>query len=436
MLRLLHLSDIHFSRRSGTHYDLDEHTRDLLVSDLKNELQKGAFTGCVITGDIAYSGSEIEYTKASEFLSTLSKELNFPLGSIWIVPGNHDYNRKIAVDSKTLRDLTVKLRNIAATEINREIEEYSTSSEHKEKLYSPLAAYNEFAKQFNCDISSEKSYWDFQIPFDGNPDIFLYIRGLNSVIISSAEDDDQNDNTRMVMSLRQCQLKPVQNGIKISLNHHPFSWLRNARELQTELGNSFNIQLFGHEHEPRVDTINGSIHIHAGAVHPEKNNGASVPCYNILEFSVHQDEKNDIIKLKPISKSYDFKDGRFKTIEQRQGPDHRYEFPIPKRISDQKSVVQNQHIQEQKNTPLTSLNTMQEIRTLQVRFYGLSFYQQFEILQNLKIAEDSDSELLENKKFGLFFQRAKDKKLLKKMWDLVEAKRPVGEKTSNPFTQE
>lgn len=434
MIRLLHLSDIHFSKRSGTHYDLDQHVRDLLIADLKNQLQNGSFTGCMITGDIAFSGKEIEYDRALVFLTTLSEELNFPLGSIWVVPGNHDFDRKTATDSKTLRDVTDKLRKINESEINKEIEEYSTSIEHKEILYTPLSFYNKFAKQFNCDINSGKSYWDIQIPFTEHPDAFLYIRGLNSVLISSSDDGEKNDGTRMIMSLRQCQLKPMEDGIKVSLCHHPFSWIRNAKELQRELGNSFHVQLFGHEHEPRIDKINDSVLIHAGAVHPERNEGAAVPSYNILEFTAHHESKNDVIKLKTISRLYDFKDGSYRTIQPKQGPEHRYEFPLSKRITSlQPAVSKSEPALEQKAPHLSSLDELTAIRTLQVRFYGLSFFQQLEILQNLKIVKDGDSEYLENKKFSPFFHRAKDGNHLKEMWEMVEQKRPSGKKTINPF---
>lgn len=435
MVRLLHLSDIHFSKRSGTHYDLDQHVRDLLIADLKNELKQGVFTGCVITGDIAFSGKENEYKTALEFLTTLSKELNFPLGAIWLVPGNHDYDRKIASDSKTLRDLTDKLRKINDNEINKEIEEYATSEEHKNKLYSPLSSYNEFAKKFNCDVGPDKSFWDIQIPFPDFPDTFLYIRGLNSVLISSSEDSDKNDSMKMVMSVRQCQLKPVNDGIKISLCHHPFSWIRNSKELQRELGNSFNVQLFGHEHEPRIDELNGSVLIHAGAVHPERHEGAAVPSYNILEFSFHQKAKNDVIKLKTLSRVYDFKDGRYKTIEPKRGPEHRHEFPLDKRVTTPQMAKVTVASDALKNAQKPGLDELQAIRTLQVRFYGLSFFQQIEILQGLGIVQDDDSELLENKKFGPFFYRAKDKKLLAEMWERVGKKRPIYEETTNPFKQ-
>lgn len=451
MVRLLHLSDIHFSKRSNTHYDLDQHVRDELSAELKTQLQHGAFTGCVITGDIAFSGNDIEYDEALKFLSTLSEELGFPLGSIWIVPGNHDYNRGAADDSRILRDLIRDFRKFKEADLNKQIVEYSTSIEHKDKLFNPLTAYNGFAKQFNCDISSEKSFWDAQIQLSENPKVNLYLRGLNSCLISSFEDDDKNDHTKMIMSLRQCQLGPKTDGIKMSLCHHPISWIRNGKELQTQLGNSFHVQLFGHEHEPSVDELNGSVLVHAGAVHPERNEGAAVPTYNILEFSVHQEEKNELVKLNVISRSYDIKAGRYKTIEPKKGFDHRYTFPLPKQgpVKQVDSVVTAPvaasasgpvtapvaaSVAAAHPAPMSELDEQLAIRTLQVHFYSLIFYQQLEILQKLDLVTVADNEILEKKKFSTFFQRAKEKDLLEEMWRMVSLKRGIGI-NDNPFRQ-
>ncbi|WP_374034312.1 metallophosphoesterase [Bdellovibrio bacteriovorus] len=438
MVRLLHLSDIHFSKRSNTHYDLDQHVRDMLLAELKEQLVHGAFTGCVITGDIGYSGAEIEYKAAFVFLTDLSRELGFPLGSIWIVPGNHDYDRKSAGDSIIVRDLVEKFRKIKEQEITKQVEVYSTSLEHKEKLFSPLNAYVDFAKQFNCEISPEKSFWDIQIPLSDTPNIYLYIRGMNSCLISSFEDSHINDQTRMIMSLRQCQLGPKSDGVRMSLCHHPIKWLRNGSELQTQLSNSFDIQLYGHEHTPRIDEFNDSVLIHAGAVHPERDEGAAMPSYNILEFTVHPEEMNEVVKLNVVSRSYDFKNGRFITIEPRKGHGHRYSFRLPKQAALKQNVLAATTpaytaVASAQNSQPAKLDEQLAIRTLQVHFYTLSFYQQLDILQKLGLSSEADSENLEKKRFGPFFQRAKDRNLLGEVWQKVSDKLSLNEKTVNPF---
>jgi len=138
MVRLLHLSDIHFSKLANTAYDLDQHVRDLLVADLKSQLNNGHFTGCLITGDIAFSGQEIEYKTASDFLDSLSTILGFPIGSIWVVPGNHDSDRSVSKNNLLLQDVIKKFRfELPVNQINDKIRAYSSSPEHKDTLLSP-----------------------------------------------------------------------------------------------------------------------------------------------------------------------------------------------------------------------------------------------------------------------------------------------------------
>jgi 3',5'-cyclic AMP phosphodiesterase CpdA len=93
-LVFLHLSDIHFSKRSGRAGDLDE--------DLRRELEADAlgvrrtfdhFTGILVSGDIAFSGQSAEYDTAKSWLNRLCAALGCPPEDVWVVPGNHDVER-------------------------------------------------------------------------------------------------------------------------------------------------------------------------------------------------------------------------------------------------------------------------------------------------------------------------------------------------------
>lgn len=433
MIRLLHLSDIHFSKRSGTHYDLDEHVRNLILTDLKEQVVNGPLTGCLVTGDIAFSGQEKEYEKALEFFASLSSELNFQEGAFWVVPGNHDYDRKAALDSIIVSELIEKFRKIDENEINDHIQKYSTSVEHKAKLYSPLNAFNNFAKKFGCSISPDLSFWDNRISLSESPELFLYIRGLNSALISSSQDDKKNDNTRMVMSLRQCQHKKVEDGLVMTLCHHPMSWLRNGEVLETELCNNAHIQLYGHQHENRIREIDKSVIIHAGAVHPERPHaGASIPSYNILEFSVEQETKSTVIALKVISRAYDFNEGIFKNIETKNGLNHKFKYEIKTKVSSLSTATEVLGLKSHSKEFVTSkINEELSLRTMLRKFYDLNVVQQFQILNELGLIREEDSEAIEKKNFMPFFFRAKDEKLLERMRDCIEAKHSVNQEINH-----
>lgn len=428
MVRLLHLSDIHFSKLANTAYDLDQHVRDLLVADLKSQLNNGHFTGCLITGDIAFSGQEIEYKTASDFLDSLSTILGFPIGSIWVVPGNHDSDRSVSKNNLLLQDVIKKFRfELPVNQINDKIRAYSSSPEHKDTLLSPLKEYNNFAKKFNCEITLEKFYWDNSITLSESPEVQLHLRGLSSIFISSPEDGDKDENRKLIMSLKQCQHVKADNIISMSLCHHPTSWLRNQRELQTQLCHSFHIQLFGHEHESRVDEINDSIIVHAGAIHPEKNEGAAVPTYNILEFNVVEEEKHISVELKVISRSYSFEDGRFKNIEPKK---EKYPIRFPKTQKEKTKQSLNTDNQETTQPQPEKLEDQIALRTLLRKFYDLNSVQQFQTLNELGLIRASDSEALDKKNYMPFFFRAKDENLLGKMQEHIEAKLPTNQKNN------
>jgi predicted phosphodiesterase len=437
MIRILHLSDIHYNKHSSTEYDVDGHIRELLFKDLKNYATKqGQFYGCLVTGDIAFSGSKNEYDVAFDFFDRLRTDLNFQLGSFWIVPGNHDYNRKIANDSHTIELLLKNFRGCKEHEISNEIAKASNSEETAEILYKPLAAYNKFAEQFKCQISAKDPSWNARIPLSANPDIFLDIRGLNSVIVSSSTDTNKNDDRRMVMHLKQCQITPKENVITMSLCHHPLDWIRNREELENTLNSGANIQLFGHEHHPRVKDVDGAVLIHAGALHPERPHDAAMPSYNILEFDVHKDGENTIIKLKIICRKFDNDNQSFITVPHKKGPDHEYIYKFAGQSKPEVEVIVPSPTNKLPGVPEKapdSLNRELAFRTLLISIHSMNFIIRMNILNELKLIETHEKEIYDNDHFIYFIEKASSIGKLGSLWDKVSKHSTVLSGIENPF---
>ena len=66
------------------------------------------------TGDIAFQGKKEEYDIAAKYLTRLMQELDLPPERLFIVPGNHDVNRKLYRPSdlpsyRSMRDLNKEL---------------------------------------------------------------------------------------------------------------------------------------------------------------------------------------------------------------------------------------------------------------------------------------------------------------------------------------
>ena len=71
-LIFLHLSDIHFSKRSSSAYDPDLDLRKELVADAVHMMEKLKIcSGILVSGDIAFSGKPDEYAKAKDWLGEL-----------------------------------------------------------------------------------------------------------------------------------------------------------------------------------------------------------------------------------------------------------------------------------------------------------------------------------------------------------------------------
>lgn len=104
-LSWLHLSDIHIKAPvDGPETDL--WMKDFL-RDLRRELDRCELDPrfVLVSGDVAFGGSEGEYAKALDFLDRVRKELPTPDCPVIVAPGNHDIEwREIEADpEKVLR---------------------------------------------------------------------------------------------------------------------------------------------------------------------------------------------------------------------------------------------------------------------------------------------------------------------------------------------
>ena len=95
-----HLSDFHF--KVGQDYGRDEVLqallRDLEMFAGKREPARGTepvpLDFIVVTGDVAHSGQREEYDVARRFFDDVSKATGVPAERIFVVPGNHDVDRR------------------------------------------------------------------------------------------------------------------------------------------------------------------------------------------------------------------------------------------------------------------------------------------------------------------------------------------------------
>jgi len=274
-LNFVHLSDIHFKQfKNNEILDLDNDIRNELEIDLTDIIKKvKKIDSVLITGDIAFKASDEEYEIASNWLEKICGITNCLKQNILTVPGNHDVDRDninaMLYDSQSSFK---KLRK--RNEIDEKLFNYLKDKATCDSLLDPFKNYEDFAQKFNIipqftsgGTSTIKQqnrlFWEKDFKLDKK---ILRVRGLNSAIVSNKDDDEHE--SKLILSSYQTQLKRENGVIYMTLCHHPPQWLYDCDNVDDELISRSKIQLFGHKHIFRFTKLDETIRLSAGAVHP------------------------------------------------------------------------------------------------------------------------------------------------------------------------
>lgn len=267
-LRLLHLSDIHFSIWDDDEkWDLDLPIRRKLIEDaalVASDL--GGADAILISGDIAFQASITEYERAARWLGLLCEAVNCPEENVWVVPGNHDVDRTVLRQNQLTQSLQYRLRHCPLGELDELLARSLLSSESEGQLLAPLAAYNAFALPYKCALSGKDAWWEAAIHF--GPGYRLVMRGMTTVFVSDYQDNT-TDN-QLILGSAQYTFEAHPTDFILSMAHHPPNWLRDGVRADRDLTDRAVIQLWGHEHTHSIRNVDHSLQISAGAVQPER----------------------------------------------------------------------------------------------------------------------------------------------------------------------
>lgn len=98
VIRLVHLSDIHFTASKEGLARRNRSLRHDLLNDLKKvKSTLGSAQAVLVTGDIAFTGHPDEYAVARSWLDEVCDACGVPKSAVLCVPGNHDVNRELWV---------------------------------------------------------------------------------------------------------------------------------------------------------------------------------------------------------------------------------------------------------------------------------------------------------------------------------------------------
>src|SRR6267378_3905597 len=120
-LRVLHLSDIHFSTKFDEEKIVHTDVRDQLLADLRDVMvpRLGTIDKVLVAGDIAFSGQREEYAEAAKWLEDVTSLCKCKLTDVLTVPGNHDVNRKRILPAT--KSIHRRLRTCSLPEATKEL---------------------------------------------------------------------------------------------------------------------------------------------------------------------------------------------------------------------------------------------------------------------------------------------------------------------------
>lgn len=268
-LKWFHISDMHFG---GSLPFNGKELAECILDVASDNVAKGWKSDFVtISGDIAYSAKQGQYSDATCFLDKLLQMLELQRDRVSMCPGNHDIDRSI--NDYLFQGCRSKIIS------GPDAEEFLQSSE-RIALLERMASYRKFRdtyltsdSQFTTDSRSINAVSHMSI--DG---LDLQLWEMNSAWLGYGGEEDRNKLVVGNLSLSQFikSLPPREGCISFGIIHHPLHWLSSSESTNIEAicCENFDFVLHGHIHESATKTIvinrGRTILLTAGALLPER----------------------------------------------------------------------------------------------------------------------------------------------------------------------
>ncbi len=336
-----------------------------------------------------------------------------------------------------------ELRAGPAVTLDERLRKYlSDDEEAGAMLFRPLQNYNAFALQFRCDVDGKRLFWEHNLVL--NDRSTLRLRGATSTIVSD-ETDDRHQAPLVVGSAQS--LMQQEDGVEyLFACHHPPDWLLDQDNIEDHLRLRSRIQLLGHKHRGRMYPVGDSLRIVAGATHPDRTETDWEPAFNIVSIWVTTKGGQRVMELDVYPRIWSKRDLCFKAeLSANQTENHHHSFGLPpwaapaSPISPEAAVATAASIQEAAGTSVlepesnsTGGRLVNPARRLTYRFMSLPYQVRIEVAQGLRLIENEDSDLKDPQRYEAYFRRAKERKLLGRLWEEVERAHGV-EPLDNPF---
>lgn len=266
-LRILHLSDLHFTdeKMMKQHYFY-------LKLDLEKNFKIKKIDYLIISGDVSDRPDDQMYKVALTFVQTLANDFNIHPKHIILIPGNHDCDREVSKEGYDSENENIIDQNM----YNNRYIGYS------KYFYEPI-------KDKPYPMEPENQFEDFIFNEDG-----LCFLGLNSCW----QIDHKYPNCSSICMEAIQKSKSIwcdaEDYVKLAVWHHPLSGWASIQDLtfmETLASAGFKACFHGHIHEAKNESFTYDAYrsikmIGAGTFGAvQKDRGDGIPRqYNMIEF--------------------------------------------------------------------------------------------------------------------------------------------------------
>lgn len=418
---LLHISDIHFRSPDCVNADLDPDRpyRTRLLQDARARTATLGPVGAILVGgDIAFKGDRQEYQAAFAWIEELARACRCPMERVFVIPGNHDVDRSVISSKPLTRNTQQAIQHAAPNRRERELRNTFADTEAAKALLAPIAAYNDFAALFNCQVySPERLYWKQDLPLEDG--VHLRIHGLTSTLLSGAGGQDDTRES-LYLSPLQTVLDPVDDVVNLVLCHHPPDWFMDQDEVNDAMCGRAAIHLFGHKHRQRITQEVNYVRFAAGAVNPDRYEAGWAPGYNLIKVEVIGTGPTRQLSIEAHLLEWQASPEQYRAALTAQGQSvARHCIAVPGQAVARAVVAERGAIgpvdavePSEADADVEAAMSDEGTRNLVFRFWNLTISQRREIALRLGLIEEAELNLPEPERYGRALKRARERGLI------------------------
>jgi predicted phosphodiesterase len=404
--------------------------RTELIRDARARVKTlGPVAAILVAGDIAYRGIAEEYAAAFEWLTELAEAAGCALTDVFVVPGNHDVDQAVIKSEVSVRNAQLAIASATANRERALLEQFH-DSQAGHSLFAPIAAYNTFAANFDCQVFPKtRLAWQQERPIaDG---IKLRFHGLTSTLLSGsgAAVGQVDTKGKLYLSPMQTVLDVPDGVVNVVLCHHPPDWFSDHEAIEDAICGRASVHFFGHKHRQRISQDTSHVRFAAGAVNPDRHEPDWRPGYNLVNLNIAEDGGMLFLDINARLLEWQTNPDGFQTRRNEDSGDnfhHRIKLRVARKAVEglragpavaepvepptPTAVVSESVVADEQGTMTEAIT-----RAFILDFWSITSSQRREITQRHDLVAEGEISLPEPERYARALQRASEQGLLRQL---------------------